>query len=170
MGSTLIVDTIQGATTAANVKLPTGSVIQIQSSASTTKLATNSSTFADVSGLSISFTNKFSNSKLIFICHNHVFVSTSGSNQWNGVDFRILKDTTEIYTGAPGYGVGHYGASDATDRYMGYQYFSTEHSPSSTSTFTYKVQCATVQGSAANEINESNYGGGGRLIIMEISQ
>ena len=167
--STLSVDTIQGKTTAGTVAMPSGHIIQMQSSASTTKLNTNSNTFADVSGLSISFTNKFSNSKLIFICHNHVYVGHSGSS-WNGVDFRILKDTTEIYTGAPGYGVGHAGGSTTADRYMGYQYFSAEHSPSSTSTFTYKVQCATVQGSAANEINETTYGGGGRLIIMEIKQ
>ena len=166
--STLSVDTIQGKTTAGTIAMPSGHVIQMQSSASTTKLNTSSSTFADVSGLSISFTNKFSDSKLIFLCSNHVYVGASGSN-WNGVDFRILKDTTVIYTGA-NYGVGHAGGSTNSDRYMDYTMITAEHSPSSTSTFTYKVQCATVQGSAANEINETTYGGAGRLIIMEIKQ
>ena len=170
MTSRLLVDKIEGKTTASTVQMPSGHIIQMQSSASTTKLNTNSSTFADVSGLSISFTNKFSNSKLIFICQNHVYVGTSGSS-WNGGDFRILKDTTEIYSGpSGGYGVGHAGGSTSADRYMDYMMFTAEHSPSSTSTFTYKVQCATVKGSADNEINETNYGGGGRLIIMEIAQ
>ena len=170
MTSRLLVDKIEGKTTANTIEMPSGHVIQMQSSASTTKLGTNSSTFADVAGLSISFTNKFSNSKLIFLCQNHVYVGGSGSN-WNGVDFRILKDTTEIYTGgSSNYGVGHAGGSTNADRYMDYMMFTAEHLPSSTSTFTYKVQCATVKGSADNEINETTYGGGGRFIIMEIKQ
>ena len=169
--STLSVDTIQGKTTAGTVAMPAGHVIQMQSSASTTKVNTNSSTYADVTGLSISFANKVSNSKLIFMCQNHIYVGAHSGNTWQGVDFRILKDSTAIYTGnSSGYGVGHAGGSDNASRIMGYYMFTAEHSPSSTSSFTYKVQVATVQGAASNEINETNYGGGGRLIIMEIAQ
>ena len=69
--STLSVDTIQGQTTAANVKLPTGSIVQVvnvngnaQSTANTTS---GSFTEADTA-FRTTITPKFSSSKIMFFC------------------------------------------------------------------------------------------------------
>ena len=172
MTSTLKADKIEGVTSSGTVQMPAGHVIQIQSATHTGSLATNSSTFADLPGLSISFTNKFSTSKLLFIVQNHVYVGAGSSGTWQGVDFRVLKGSTAIghNTSGTGYGISHAGGNDSTTRVMDYMVFMTEHTPSSTSALTYKVQCATIKGNADNEINQNSYGSGGRLVIMEIAQ
>ena len=63
--STLSVDTIQGQTTVGNVKLPANYIIQVQSGQLTTQCTKNSSisTYSDT-GLSVTITPKYSNSKI----------------------------------------------------------------------------------------------------------
>ena len=63
MGSTLIVDNIQGATTAANVKLPAGSIVQVATSKITGNVSATGTSYSDT-GLSIAFTPKFASSIL----------------------------------------------------------------------------------------------------------
>ena len=62
--STLSVDTIQGQTTAANVKLPAGSILQVvTASQSAAAITTTSSSFV-TTGLAITITPKFATSKI----------------------------------------------------------------------------------------------------------
>ena len=60
MGSTLTVDNIVGATTAANVKLPAGSILQ---TLSTTKIDDHyqsaTTSFVDVTGVTLTITPKY---------------------------------------------------------------------------------------------------------------
>jgi len=66
MGSTLIVDNIEGATTAANVKMPAGSIVQMQHLVNTTaNAASTSSNYPQASGFKLSITPKFATSKIL---------------------------------------------------------------------------------------------------------
>ena len=65
MASTLTVDTIVGATTAANVKLPAGAVLQKIVTQSNTNQAINSTSYVGVTSLTVSITPKFANSRLL---------------------------------------------------------------------------------------------------------
>ena len=64
--STLSVDTIQGQTTAANVKLPAGSILQ---TLSTTKVDDHfqsaTTSFVDVTGVTLTITPKYNTSKIL---------------------------------------------------------------------------------------------------------
>ena len=60
MGSTLIVDEIQGATTAANVKFPAGSVVQVVQG---TAGELSNQNAANITLINVAFTPKFSGSK-----------------------------------------------------------------------------------------------------------
>ena len=62
--STLSVDTIQGKTTANTVQMPSGSVIQMQSTTTTSNI-TVTATSLTASGLVVSITPKFANSNLL---------------------------------------------------------------------------------------------------------
>ena len=141
--------------------------------------ATNNITsvdYVDVAGMSMSFTAKFSNSLLLFTLQNHVYLDAGGGT-WNGVDFRVLKDgSTTIFTGGSGggggYGTAHAGGGASNQRLMLYVTQNFEHSPNSTSAHTYKVQVHLTNNEAngTKEVNNPNYGAGGRLVIMEIAQ
>ena len=61
--STLSVDTIQGQTTAANVKLPAGSIVQVATDKVAGNVSSTGTSYVD-SGLSIAFTPKFASSIL----------------------------------------------------------------------------------------------------------
>jgi len=63
MGSTLTVDNIVGATTAANVKLPAGSIVQVAQDKVAGDVSGTGTSYTDT-GLSIAFTPKFASSVL----------------------------------------------------------------------------------------------------------
>lgn len=174
--STLSVDTIQGKTTAGTVAMPSGFIIQTKTlTGSTSSTTINSTSYVDITGMSMSFTAKRSNSLLLFTLQTHVYLA-SGAGTWNGVDFKVLKDSTEIFTGGEGggggYGTATAGGSTSADRMMMYVTQNFQHSPNSTSAHTYKVQAHTTNGETGgdNEVNSNYYGADGRLIIMEIAQ
>ena len=74
--------------------------------------------------------------------------------------------------GGGGYGSAQAGGSNQSDRIMIYVTQNFEHSPNSTSAHTYKVQVhlTNSETGGTKEINNPNYGSGGRLVIMEIAQ
>ena len=64
--STLSVDTIQGQTTAANLKLPAGYVIQTQyGSQSGARTQSTSTSYVDITGSSVTITPKYNTSKIL---------------------------------------------------------------------------------------------------------
>jgi len=65
MASTLTVDNIVGATTAANVKFPVGSVLQKIVTQTNSNQAIDSTSFVAVSSLTATITPKFANSRLV---------------------------------------------------------------------------------------------------------
>lgn len=179
--STLSVDTIQGQTTAANVKMPAGHIIQVVDTTSTatasysTDAATN--TWTDL--LTLNITPKYNTSKILLtasIC--------CGTENW-GVLFRVLQGGS-VVTGQIGADDGGgrsvhtfstvpYAANDdetATASYTGI------FSPATSSAVTYKIQGTARTGTTwtfnrsedSPSSNSSRSKGVSSLVLMEIAQ
>ena len=90
MTSTLKVDSIVGSTTAGNVKLPTGTVLQTIFAETSTKTTINSTTYID-STLTATITPKYSTSKILILSS---LTFDNASNDKIGA--KLLRDSTTI--------------------------------------------------------------------------
>ena len=165
--STLSVDTIQGQTTAGNIKLPAGCVLQtVQGTLSA--VTVTSTTFADVGTVSI--TPKYNTSKILVSFTNHIYVTENSSDAWRGTNTRLLRDSTVVFgDGASEYGHGQYQENN-TQRYMAYQTRSFLDSPATTNAVAYKIQANSIAGLVNCLYNNASYGSGGNMTLMEIAQ
>ena len=89
MGSTLTVDNIVGATTAANVKLPAGCVVQTTFHTFSTATDFNTDSDADVGGSTVTFTPKFASSLLILTMSVSIQINRLNSNEGGTVNFVV---------------------------------------------------------------------------------
>ena len=95
MGSTLIVDNIQGATAATsvdlsgvtNLQMPAGAVIQTVTTGTIARTTQTSSSFT-ATNYTLSITPKFATSKIKFTYTNHVRVQGSGSPLRGGIQVK----------------------------------------------------------------------------------
>ena len=150
-----------------------GAVLQIVSTAKTDTFSTTSTSFADVTGLSVSITPSSTASKIFVFAD----VKVGGPNI---VMTRILRDNTVVNAGAAAgnrsLGLNAYDAAAGA-------YTITSHvgmfvdSPSSTSALTYKIQLKSELGSASyvNRPNDNtdsasvNLRAASNITVMEIS-
>ena len=161
MGSTLTVDNIVGATTAANVKLPAGCVVQtVSANGPNSTVSFTGDTFTDIS-LSATITPKFATSKIL-VKFNFVNASNnSGAGSYQN-KARILRGSTQIYEvkrapwGNSVTGIG---------QLMHMEYLDN---PSTTSATTYKVQCCN--GAGSGNVSAHMSGSNAQVILMEIAQ
>ena len=164
--STLSVDTIQGQTTAANVKMPAGAVLQVLQANTTTQtqFATGERAFSDITGLSQVITPKYSDSKVLI----RAMISYYQNNVSDCGALRIMRDSTEVY--ADIHSVGYTGGSNQTGNVVMIEYLD---SPSTTSATTYKIQAARNYGSsgAAFTVNTTfdSQPTGSNITLMEIA-
>ena len=85
--STLSVDTLQGQTTAANLKLPAGYVVQtvhMQGHGNGTQSSTSSSYVEISTALRTTITPKYANSKIMFFCTLGMGIEKNGSHDSTG--------------------------------------------------------------------------------------
>ena len=95
MGSTLSVDTIQGATSATsvdlsgvtNLQMPAGSVIQTVTTGTIARTTQTATSFT-ATNYTLSITPKFATSKIKFTYTNHVRINGSGSPIRGGIQVR----------------------------------------------------------------------------------
>ena len=167
MTSQLTVDTIVGKTTAANVKMPDGYVVGWKSASAATALNTASGTFTDIPGMTLNYACKYSDSIVYVIVNVHVFIPQQATN-WQAAGIKILRGSDSLYADS-GYGVGHY-TDGANDRFMYNISVQAASAPGNTNSLTYKVQGKKFQGTGSADFNNSSYGGGGRITVMEIAQ
>ena len=146
MGSTLTVDNIVGATTAANVKLPAGSTLQVVSAVKTDTMAI-SGAYADV--LSATITTKYNTSKILV----QVLLNASHTHRYSGC--KLFRGSTQIALGDATGSVSRVFMSidsnqdEATQAYI--MRTMSGHfvdSPSTTSATVYKIQCGLDDGSS----------------------
>ena len=135
--------------------LPTGSVLQVQQSTSTTSFSTSSSTLVD-SGISASFTPLYSSSKVLITVISTVNPSSQGAG------FALYRGTTQIFSPMPNDGSGFYGVYQNIIAQTPLTYLD---SPATTSSTTYRLYFASRSG------NTSSIGGGGttQFVFMEIA-
>ena len=171
MGSTLTVDNIVGATTAANVKLPAGTILQTVSSTITAQLngsIGSAGTYIDT-GVTATITPKYSSSKILV----NFAIGATGGNATGDAVFRLVRGSTNIALGSS----GTYTATVAV-RTLNAELTSNPNmthldSPATTSATTYKVQ-GTLTGSGTLAINrrqaDAAFGTVSTMTLMEISQ
>ena len=156
MGSTLIVDEIQGATAATKVKMPVGHVMQTVTG-STSTVNTGSATFSSIGSASI--TPVSTSSKILLIAQMHVYVRNLSTDAWRAGLIRFKRGSTAIFgdIGADPYGSGAFFVGDS-DRYMEYSTRVYLDSPSTTSSVTYTIEGASKGGLTSIEFNSGAYG------------
>ena len=122
MGSTLTVDNIVGATTAANVKFPAGSVVQVQKDVrfglSSHFYNANNTSFA-ATGLEVTITPKFANSQIMIQCFSSM-VEVTGSSA-DGQAGIYIKVGSGSYGAMPAHGTGA-GFSGSNNYTLGYSH------------------------------------------------
>ena len=164
--STLSVDTIQGQTTAANVKMPAGAVLQVLQANTTTSTAITSGerAFSDVAGLSQVITPKYSDSKVLI----RAMISYYQSNHADCGALRIMRGSTEIYGDI--HSVGYTAGNGQHGNVVMIEFLD---SPSTTSATTYKIQAARNYGasSASFTVNTTfdSQPTGSNITLMEIA-
>ena len=178
--STLSVDTIQGQTTAANVKLPAGCILQTVQTAKTDTFTSSSTSFTDITGFSVTITPKYNNSKIL------IYTTMTGEVQNNTycAQFRLMRGSTAVGIGdanssAPrgSFHIDSYASGGSLAMITASFHFMD--SPATTSATTYKVQGKVVSGSGnfyvgRNHTDNSGSSGPGRypaiITAMEIAQ
>jgi hypothetical protein len=129
-------------TSASNSEFPVGSVLQVLSTTKTDTFSTTSTSFTDITGLSVSITPKSATSKIF------VIASLCGASNGNAntAQYRLMRDSTAIGIGdAAGSrsrsssGLTYQADTNRLDSYT----FQTLDSPATTSATTYKVQMIT---------------------------
>ena len=151
MGSTLTVDNIVGATTAANVKLPAGCILQTVSTTKTDAFSSSSSSLVDITGMSVTITPKFATSKILIRTNLN----------WGGVTniyagIRLLRGSTVISHNSSASGsqtaaaIGCGGDNDNFQYKLEHTGLEFLDSPATTSAITYKLQQQSVGGPGTN--------------------
>ena len=128
---------------------PTGTIIQTAINGTTNNITANADgSYKDL--LSLSFTPRQSNSKIIFtIMFNAYYNNNNGAS--HGVSWRLLRDSTSIKEGTWTFYLHESGYT--RDYYPIVSTFGFDE-PGGTSAITYKIQCRT-QGAGTVNVNRS---------------
>jgi len=181
--STMYVDNIVEKTSANGVHIP-GHVVQVVNSIHNTGVGTSSTSYGDISGLSVNITPKSNTSKiLVDVKLNHMSTETGDI-----VCCRLVRDSTVIAAHS-GSGVSHNngtfasggggGQSNATynggdRRKVDSGGVSFLDSPATTSSTNYKVQIASTTSGVAVYLNRwalnTDMGAVSSITVMEIAQ
>lgn len=158
--STLSVDTIQGQTTAANVKLPAGSVVQVIQGNTPTRVYISTGTYT-FTGLTASITPKFSTSKILVQIEQAGCLAVSGNT--GDINMRLQRNSSDIYKFALGY---FYGV--ATQFRTGISGCFLD-SPATTNATVYRTMFAANDGGSC-AVQNDNANTVSTLTLMEIAQ
>ena len=172
MASTLTVDNIVGATTAANVKLPAGSILQTITSFSHGAAITTASTSHVASGVIASITPKYNNS-IILLSFSASFTTLNG-NGTGGSGFKFYKSVgggaygvvTSMTGTAQSLGFLEY-TSNASNYNHSIGTMMVSDSPATTSAINYQLYLARL--GSSNSASLQRDWGGAHFHLMEIS-
>jgi hypothetical protein len=136
-------------------QMPTGSVLQVVSATKTDTASVGSSTFADITGLSVSITPSSASNKILVIAS----INISWSNGVTKTGARLMRDSTAIAvadtagsrtrtTGATYIQIENYTPFNISANYL--------DSPSSTSALTYKWQFSALDNAGTVYVNRAS--------------
>jgi len=174
MGSTLTVDNIVGATTAASVKTPAGTILQTVTKTFTdgTSATSSGTTYTDITNGNIAITPKYNNSKILII-PNILFYLQDSSSEYMYIGFRLLRGSSTVVSptiSADSNGGYDYGADFAANQTLQFGGRHCGHhvdTPATTSATTYKFQTLNYDSGRTCVINGG--GGSSSITAMEIS-
>jgi hypothetical protein len=148
-----IITSAELASGAARSNFGAGAVLQVVSTTKTDVFSTTSTSFTDITGLSVSITPSSTSSKILVMCNVNGSVS-SASYQ---AGLRLVRDSTAIAIGdAAGSRSRGFGQlSSANTWQMTFAGATFLDSPSSVASVTYKIQ-ALVQSGATLNINQNS--------------
>jgi hypothetical protein len=141
----------------------TGGILQVVQTLKTDSFTTTSTSFTDVTGLSVSITPSSTSSKILVMTNVPFARDGTGSDAW----VRLVRDSTVIGNGNSGYfgqAAGQYGLDPVTGSRI---YLD---SPATTSAVTYKIQTATANNTVyigTRRVNDFILGCD--ITVMEIS-
>ena len=165
MGSTLIVDNIQGATTAANVKLPAGAVLQVVQATNASNTVFNSTSFA-ASPLQADITPKFATSKILCMVIGGVDTNASGRGAGATI-FRTISGGSAVNLATSAGGQQRFGYDyGGSSRLQTTQAMQFLDSPSTASSVNYRVH---VQSTASANVEYPGTYQTKVMILMEIA-
>jgi hypothetical protein len=169
---------LTGSRTIPKGTMPAGAVLQVVQTAKTDTFTTTSTSFTDVTGLSVSITPSSATSK-IFITTSFEFGMSSGSGY---PQFRMLRDSTVINAGASAgsrtlgilsMGGGIWNSDSATGLMCASSFVD---SPATTSATTYKIQARQSSGAtvyvganSGDADSAASLRGSSNIIVMEIA-
>ena len=171
MGSTLIVDEIQGATTAGNVQFPAGVIIQAVDTSNATTTTVQNTTFTDT-GLTLSITPKFATSKILVTCTQEI-------QAWNTAAYATARWRIMRNIGGGAFTAIYQDSSPANGNIFYYDYggsgincytpvsYTMIDTPATTSACVYKTQ--GCQGSNGGNRATFNNASPARIVLMEIA-
>ena len=178
MGSTLIVDEIQGATTAANVKFPAGAVMQTEyGSIPGTEVSSTANTYSDI-GMQVSITPKFQTSKMLIHIMFPVYLFGVNNTAEPRGSVRIVRSIgggsfasnmdfidSSNYSFKQEFGASNFWCIDRGN-------FIHYDTPNTTSAVIYKVQFKNTAGNyGVVRVAASNTTGNSpRMVVQEIAQ
>lgn len=148
--------------------LPAGSILQVVSTTKTDHFSTTSSTFTDVTGLSVSITPLSATSKILALVNINMSIASGA----DGIG-QLVRGATVIGSGTAGTGVNGFAfAVQASDIDIPNSAMSFLDSPATTSATTYKVQ---IRRNGAQTLflnrraNDAFYGMSSSITLMEIA-
>jgi hypothetical protein len=155
-----------------DANLPAGSVLQVVSTTKTDTSSVASTTYTDITGLSVSITPSSTNSKILVLTN----ISINPANS-NGALWQLVRNSTPIavntiISNASSGGVYTESGANAGNTWNG---FGISHldSPSTTSSVTYKIQVRGGATTTAVFVNRrafaADYGGVSTITLMEIA-
>ena len=163
MASILNVNQIDEATSGSGVHIP-GHVIQCVHTSSTTSQTSTSSSFVDMTNMTLNITPKVTNS-LIFISASLAFAAQRTSTDVHA-STQLLRDSTVI--AGKDLRTYDYGTSGVyINAELGY---SIVDQPSTTSAVTYKFQMRKVAADTSGASLNAESGSRSSIVIMEIAQ
>lgn len=141
--------------------LPTGSVLQVVSSAIATYVSSSSSTFADT-GVTATITPLYSTSKILILI-NHAGCSKEAAN--TAIMLRLMRNSTQIlYLEDRAASTG-----DTSTNFIGPMSTNYLDSPATTSAITYKTQYAASNGGTVSIGNYGTVAVTSTITLMEIA-
>jgi len=155
----------------------TGNIIQVVQTVKSDTFTTTSTTYVDVTSFSCTITPRYSTSKILVLVDIGGFAPINGGTS----SARLLRDSTEIYSGDGSAGVLnqiHDGGASSGDHYYGAFHHGSTYldSPATTSSTIYKVQIksngayTTVFNRSAHDSGVYNGRTASSITLMEVQQ
>ena len=155
-----------GAVTSLPAAITTGKVLQIQSTQGINEFSSTSSSFVDVTGLSLTITPASSSNKILLVSNINVYVAAASSYfalRWE----RAISGGSTTNLGHGTYGNSFARSLDVHDFWggVGMTYLDT---PSTTSEITYQVQGTNTGGSGNFQFSPNN-SSSSNIMALEIA-